>query len=70
MNSITLSELTNQIQATIRLNFTTSVWIRAEVSELRENQNGHCYLEFIEKDINSDAIIAKTKALFGLRHLE
>lgn len=63
MNSITLSELTNQIQATIRLNFATSVWIRAEVSELRENQNGHCYLEFIEKDINSDAIIAKTKAI-------
>jgi exodeoxyribonuclease VII large subunit len=62
MNSITLSELTSRIQETIRMNFDSSVWIRAEISELRENPGGHCYLEFIEKDSASDAILAKTKA--------
>jgi len=62
MNSITLSELTNQIQQTIRLTFDTPVWIRAEISELRENPGGHCYLELIEKDGDSDALLAKTKA--------
>lgn len=49
MNSITLSELSERIQETIKLNFDTPVWIRAEISELRENPNGHCYLEFVEK---------------------
>ena len=62
MNSISLSELTSQIQETIRLNFDSAVWIRAEISELRENPGGHCYLELIEKDKDSDAILAKTKA--------
>ena len=62
MNSITLSELTNQIQQAIRLTFDGSMWIRAEISELRENPGGHCYLELIEKDGDSDALLAKTKA--------
>jgi len=63
MNSISLSELTNRIQETIRINFDTPQWIRAEISELRENQNGHCYLEFVEKDEHTDNIVAKTKAI-------
>lgn len=62
MTSITLSELTEQIQQTIRLNFETPVWIRAEISELRENPGGHCYLELIEKDSDSDTLLAKSKA--------
>lgn len=62
MNSITLSELTSQIQETIRMGFNTPVWIRAEISELRENPGGHCYLELIEKDSGSDILLAKTKA--------
>lgn len=63
MNSITLSELTDRVQETIRANFDTPQWIRAEISELRENQNGHCYLEFIEKDEHTDNLLAKTKAI-------
>jgi len=62
MTSITLSELTAQIQETIRLGFDKPVWIRAEISELRENPGGHCYLELIEKDSDSDSLLAKTKA--------
>ncbi|MDP4240128.1 MAG: exodeoxyribonuclease VII large subunit [Bacteroidota bacterium] len=62
MTSITLSELTEQIQQAIRLNFETPVWIRAEISELRENPGGHCYLELIEKDTDSDTLLAKSKA--------
>lgn len=62
MNSISLSELTFRIQETIRLNFDSTVWIRAEISELRENPGGHCYLELIEKENDSDALLAKTKA--------
>ena len=61
-SSITLSELNTRVQDIIRLNFDKPVWIRAEISELNENYAGHCYLELIEKDDNSDAILAKTKA--------
>ena len=62
MNSISLSELTSRIQETIRMGFDTPVWIRAEISEMRDNNGGHCYLELIEKDSNSDTLLAKTKA--------
>jgi len=62
MTSITLSELTEQIQQTIRAGFESPVWIRAEISELRENPGGHCYLELIEKDTDSDTLLAKSKA--------
>ena len=61
MNSTSLSELTNRIQAVIRQNFTQAIWVRAEISELREN-GGHCYLELIEKDSETDNILAKTRA--------
>jgi len=44
------------------MTFDTPVWIRAEISELRENPGGHCYLELVEKDNDSDALLAKTKA--------
>ncbi len=61
MNSISLLELTNRIEATIRLNFQKPVWIRAEIHEFREH-SGHCYMELIEKSDNSDTILAKCKA--------
>ena len=62
MTSISLSQLTDRIQEVLKFSFDAPVWIRAEISELRENYNGHCYLELIEKDSSSDAILAKTKA--------
>jgi exodeoxyribonuclease VII large subunit len=63
MDSISLSELSNRIHEAIRQRFDSPVWIRAEVSEMRENPNGHCYLELIEKDSQSDVILAKSKAI-------
>jgi len=61
MTSISLSELTNQIQSVIRQNFTMTLWVRAEIGELREN-NGNCYMELIEKDTETDNLTAKTRA--------
>jgi len=62
MEPISLSELTDRIQEVIKLSFDTPVWIHAEISELRENYNGHCYLELIEKENNTDNLLAKSKA--------
>lgn len=61
MNSITLTELTQRIQDAINLNFGKTVWIRAEINELREN-SGHCYMELIDKDDDSDSILSKCRA--------
>lgn len=62
MVSITLSELADRVKQVVSMSFDAPVWLRAEVAELRENANGHCYLEFIEKDSNSDNVVARMKA--------
>lgn len=56
-----LSELTTHIEKVIRINFTETIWIRAEISDLRE-KGGHCYLELIEKDEASDNLKARVRA--------
>lgn len=38
-------------------------WVQAETSDVRVNQNGHCYLEFIEKDKQGKSVVAKTRAM-------
>jgi exodeoxyribonuclease VII large subunit len=57
----TLSELTRFINQVIKVNFEKPIWIKAEISEFREASNGHCYVEFIEKDTHTDTLIAKIK---------
>ena len=46
---LNLSELNEQVKETLAKAFPSTVWVIAEVSELKENRNGHCYLELIEK---------------------
>lgn len=58
----TLLELNKNIQEKLKDNFPDSVWVIAEISELKVNRNGHCYLELIEKDTITDQIIARTRA--------
>jgi exodeoxyribonuclease VII large subunit len=62
IKSYSLYELTQHINRVFKVNFEEPVWIRVEISEFRENPNGHCYLEFIEKDTTTDTLIAKIKA--------
>ena len=62
-HSLSLLELNEQVKQTLKLSFATPVWVRAEIAELHENANGHCYLEFVEKSSDSDLIVAKQKAM-------
>ena len=57
---LTLSELNEQISKALHGAFPTSVWVIAEISELKENRNGHCYLELIEKQ--GFEIVARSRA--------
>lgn len=59
--AISLYELNNLVRGVIANTFSQSFWIRAEMSDVRVAQNGHCYLEFIEKDNKNRNIIAKAR---------
>ena len=59
MNHLSLSELNLVIKKSLEKELSLSYWIIAEISEIRVNPNGHCYLELVEKSDNR--IIAKTK---------
>lgn len=60
-NIISLFELNSLVRGVLTGTFNQLFWIRAETSDVRIAQNGHCYLEFIEKDINNKNITAKAK---------
>ena len=57
---LTLSELNKQIGEVLAGAFPVGVWVIGEISELKENRNGHCYLELIEKQGNE--IVARSRA--------
>ncbi|WP_352422117.1 exodeoxyribonuclease VII large subunit [Proteiniphilum sp.] len=61
--SLTLSELNRQVKDAIRTHLPETYWMRAETSDVRRNRNGHCYLEFIEKDAATQSIIAKARGV-------
>ncbi len=46
---ITLSELQRHIKQALESSLPLPVWVVAEVSELKVNYSGHCYLELVEK---------------------
>lgn len=60
---LSLYELNSLIKEVLRDGFPELYWIRAETSDVRVNQNGHCYLEFIEKDIQGRNTIARSRAV-------
>ncbi len=60
---LSLSQLSSIIKDIVNISFSQPIWVRGEISELRENRNGNCYLELIEKDSLSDKILAKFRAI-------
>lgn len=60
--ALSLVELNQRIQATLEQAFPETYWVRAEMSDVRENSaSGHCYLEFVEKDPHSGQLLAKVR---------
>ena len=62
-NWLTLSQLNTQVRNAIRNNLPDAYWIRAETSDVRLNQNGACYLEFVEKDSATQTIVARGRGI-------
>ena len=62
-DSFSLSELNRRVKDAIRDHLPETYWLRAETSDVRRNQNGHCYLEFVEKDAEKQHIVAKARGM-------
>jgi len=60
MSHLSLFELNKLVKQTLDANLSPSYWVIAEISELRTNQKGHCYLELVEKEDNR--VVAKSRA--------
>lgn len=61
--SISLRDLNCLVKSVIDNELSNQYWIRAEMSDVRTNQSGHCYLEFIEKDSLGKNTIAKARGM-------
>ncbi len=59
---ISLYDLNLKIRDTLNSSFDKPLWVVAELSEMKVHRSGHCYLELIQKDKDSDRIIAKSRA--------
>lgn len=61
--TISLHDLNSLVKSVIDNELSSHYWIRTEMSDVRVNQNGHCYLEFIEKDRLGKNSIAKARGM-------
>ena len=60
---LSLSELQLIIRDSLYLALPDNYWVIAEISELKENYAGHCYLELIEKHPDEKNVRARIKAI-------
>jgi exodeoxyribonuclease VII large subunit len=66
---LTLTELQLLIKDSLYLSIPGFYWVIAEISEIKVNYAGHCYLELIEKNPDEQNIRARIKAvIWGSRY--
>lgn len=63
MESLSLLELNALVRRSLEQCLPDEYWIQAELSDLRSNTTGHCYLEFVQKDPRSNSLIAKARGM-------
>jgi exodeoxyribonuclease VII large subunit len=62
-NKLSLTELQLIIKDSLYISLPDFYWIVAEISEMKENSAGHCYLELVEKLPDEKNARAKVKAI-------
>lgn len=60
---LSLVELNALVRQSIRSCLPDAYWVQAELSDVRANYSGHCYLEFVQKDQKSNALVAKARGI-------
>jgi exodeoxyribonuclease VII large subunit len=61
-NALSLIELNRNIKEIVKEHTEKRYWVIGEISEMKVNSSGHCYLELIQKEESSDQIIARSRA--------
>ena len=59
--ALSLYELNSLVKRSIRGCLSDTYWVQAELSDVRSNYSGHCYLEFVQKDASGNNLIAKAR---------
>ena len=63
MDSLSLLELNSLVRRSLEQCLPDEYWIQAELSDVRSNTTGHCYLEFVQKDPRSNNLVAKARGM-------
>lgn len=61
--SLTLLDLQLLVRAALECSFDAPLWVSAEISELKLNRSGHCYLNLVEKGSTDGAPRAEARAV-------
>ncbi len=65
---ITLRELQRLVKQTLDERFALPVWVSAEISDIKVNYSGHCYLELVEKGGDNGVPTAQARAVIWRSH--
>lgn len=63
MDALSLYDLNALVRHHIERGLPDEYWVQAELSDVRTNSTGHCYLEFIQKDPRSNSLVAKARGI-------
>jgi len=63
MDSLSLLELNALVRETLEEGLPDTYWVRAELSEVRANSTGHCYVEFVQKSDRGNGLLAKARGI-------
>ena len=62
-DKLSLTELQLIIRDSLYMSFPDFYWVTAEISELKENTAGHCYMEIVEKSQDDKNVRARARAI-------
>ncbi|MCT4673504.1 MAG: exodeoxyribonuclease VII large subunit [Prolixibacteraceae bacterium] len=60
---VRLSQVLSFVEDIVSKSFQSPFWLNCELSEVKVNSKGHCFVELVEKDATSDKIIAKASGI-------
>ena len=63
MDSLSLIELNSLVRQSLEESMPDRYWMHAELSEVRQHSNGHCYLEFVQKLPQGNGLAAKARGV-------
>lgn len=63
MEALSLYELNVLVRRAVEEGLSDSYWVQAELAEVRVNAAGHCYVEFVQKAPQGNALLAKARGV-------